>query len=108
MKRIGLLFGFLILITGLSLLPLFAQDTSDDTARLMQERLVTLHPLEEVTKTAATIQDITSDSARLNFVGTIPLACTVVFGTTTTFGNASVDQNMNGGAIIEHNPLLLN
>jgi hypothetical protein len=43
----------------------------------------------------------------LNFVGTIPLACTVVYGETTDFGSASVDANMNGATIVEHNPLML-
>jgi hypothetical protein len=65
-------------------------------------------PLESVTKSAVQILDITSDSARLNFVGTVPLACTVVFGTTTAFGGAAVDTNMNGGAIVEHNPIMRN
>ena len=86
--------------------PLLAQD--DDPAELLAERGVEVLPLEPVTESAPQILDITHNSARLNFVGTIPLACTVVFGTTNEFGNISIDLNMDGGAIIEHNPLLLN
>jgi len=88
-------------------LPIFAQDDGEDTLELLDNRGVMVRPLEEVTESASQILDITSDSARLNFVGTIPLACTVVFGPTTEFGDASIDLDMNGGAIIEHNPLML-
>jgi hypothetical protein len=66
-----------------------------------------VQPLEDVTESAPEILDITHNSARLNFIGTIPLACTVVFGQTTAFGDASIDLNMDGGAIVEHNPLML-
>jgi hypothetical protein len=75
--------------------------------RLLAARSVVLAPLETVTASAAEILDITDSSARLNFVGTLPLACTVVFGKTPQFGHAAIDLSMNGGAIIEHNPLLL-
>ena len=89
-------------------LPLVAQDDDGEaTLSLLDSRGVVVRPLEDVTETEAQILDITSDSARLNFVGTIPLACTLVFGTTTEFGAVSIDLNMDGGAIIEHNPLML-
>lgn len=92
----------------LAILPIYAQDTGQATLDLIDKRGLTIRPLEEVTETAARILDLTSNSARLNFVGTIPLACSLVFGTTTDFGQLSIDLNMNGGAIIEHNPLMLN
>lgn len=106
MKR--LIVMLLILSLGISAVSLFAQEEDDtDTLELLEDRGVQVRPLEEVTESAEQILDITSDSARVNFVGTIPLACTVLFGTTTNFGNASIDQNMAGATIIEHNPLLL-
>lgn len=100
----------ILLMAALSVLVLqvFAQDDeTEDPAALLEARQAQLLPLEVVTESEPQVLDLTSDSARINFVGTIPLACTVVFGTTTEFGRASVDQNMDGAAIIEHNPLLL-
>ena len=78
-----------------------------DPAGVLAARAVAVQPLENVTASAATILDLTAASARLNFVGTIPLACTVVYGETPEFGSASIDQTMGGGAIIEHNPVMV-
>ncbi len=52
------------------------------------------------------IIDITTTNARLTFVSSIPLACSVVYGKTLDFGQIAIDPNMNGGAIINHNPIL--
>ena len=96
-----------ILITVIAI-PLLAQENNEDTLELLDDRGAFVQPLEVVTESDAVVLDITNNSARLNFVGTIPLACTIVYGTTTEFGSASIDTDMNGGAIIEHNPLMLN
>ena len=76
-------------------------------AGVLGDRKVAVRRLETVTASAASILDVTADSARLNFVGTVPLACTVVYGETREFGSASIDQTMSGGAIIEHNPVMV-
>ena len=66
-----------------------------------------LSSLALVTEGAApSIVDINVTDARLTFVSSIPLACSVVYGKTLDFGQASIDANMNGGAIIDHNPIL--
>jgi len=66
-----------------------------------------LHKLESVTEGAApVILDITASQARLHFISQIPLACSVIYGENTEFGNIATDSNMNGSAIIEHNPVL--
>ena len=66
-----------------------------------------LSSLTLVTEGAApNIVDITATDARLTFVSSIPLACSVVYGKTLDFGQVSIDANMNGGAIIDHNPIL--
>lgn len=36
----------------------------------------------------------------------VPVACTVIYGTTPEFGSLSLDQDMAGGAHSDHNPLL--
>jgi len=67
-----------------------------------------LYPLEDVTEGAApVILDISDKQARLHFISQIPLACSVIYGTGTDFGLVATDSAMNGGAIIEHNPLLI-
>ena len=57
---------------------------------------------------APAIVDITATEARLTFTSSIPLACSVIYGETSKFGSVAVDPNMNGGAIIDHNPILSN
>ena len=53
------------------------------------------------------IVDITATDAVLIFESSIPLACSVVYGKTTDYGQISVDQDMDGGAHTDHHPLLL-
>lgn len=53
-----------------------------------------------------TIVDIKATEARLTFISSIPVACSVVYGKTPDFGALAIDTNMNGGAIIDHNPIL--
>lgn len=55
-----------------------------------------------------TIVDIKATEARLTFISSIPLACSIVYGKSTDFGAVAIDANMNGGAIIDHNPILTN
>ncbi len=109
MKKFSILVLILSVMLGGALM-LTAQDDADngeEELAVLNERGVSVFPLEVVTETEAQLLDLESDSARVNFVGTIPLACTLVYGTSTDFGFASVDANMNGATIIEHNPLML-
>jgi hypothetical protein len=64
-------------------------------------------PLDAVTESASVVLEITDTSARVNFVGTVPLACYLTYGTDETFGNVTNDPDMAQAAIIEHNPILL-
>jgi hypothetical protein len=50
--------------------------------------------------------DITDRDAILVFESSIPLACSVVYGKTTAYGQISVDQDMDGSAHTDHRPLL--
>lgn len=66
-----------------------------------------LFDLAMVTAGAApAIVDIKDNEARLTFISSVPLACSVVYGKTPAFGAVAIDGNMNGGAIIIHNPIL--
>ena len=53
------------------------------------------------------IVDITDADAVLIFESSIPLACSVVYGKSTDYGQIAVDQDMDGGAHTGHHPLLL-
>jgi hypothetical protein len=69
---------------------------------------VEIRPLTEVTAGAPPeIAEITDVDAVLVFESSIPLACSVVYGKTTAYGQISVDQDMDGGAHSDHRPLLL-
>lgn len=46
-------------------------------------------------------------TATLPIETSVPVACTIVYGTTPEFGKLSVDQDMDGGTHSSHNPLLL-
>jgi hypothetical protein len=64
--------------------------------------------LEEASAGASPqIVDITDTDAVLIFESSIPLACSVVYGKTTGYGQIAVDQDMGGGAHTDHHPLLL-
>lgn len=74
--------------------------TIDDTEFLIQS-------LDFVTESAPQALDITATTARVNFIGTEPLACYLVYGTDETFGGVTNDPDMAQAAIIEHNPILV-
>jgi len=50
--------------------------------------------------------DITDASARLHVVSTLPVACSVVYGSTREFGQIAVDADMGAGAHQDHNAVL--
>jgi hypothetical protein len=95
-----------LLITGVSFM-IHAQTVEGETIRI-RDHAVQVLPLVLVTESEPIVMDITDTSVRVNFVGTIPLACYLVYGTDETFGSVTNDPDMAQAAIIEHNPLLLN
>ena len=69
--------------------------------------LAVLQPLERVVDGAfPEIVDITHQDAMLVFRSTIPLACSVAYGATPSLGMIATSQDMAGGAIIDHDPVL--
>jgi hypothetical protein len=66
-----------------------------------------IRPLEDVyTSGAPQITDISASDAVLLFESSRPLACSVIYGESTTYGMISVDQDMGGGAHTDHHPIL--
>ncbi len=84
---------------------LYAQD--DGQTVTVSGHEVSILPLSAVTQTAPHVLDVTDTSARVNFVGTVPLACYLVYGPDENFGAITNDPNMSQAAIVEHNPVML-
>ncbi|HFC12730.1 MAG TPA: discoidin domain-containing protein [Anaerolineae bacterium] len=65
--------------------------------------LVTIRPMSEIYVTAPQIINITDTSVQFTFETSIPIACSLIWGIDTTYGDIAVDPNMNGAAITNHN-----
>lgn len=95
-----------VLVIGLlGGLVVFAQN--DGETITISDHDVQIMPLSVVTASDVQIFDVTDTTARVNFVGTIPLACYLVYGTDESFGFITNDPDMAQAAIIDHNPVLL-
>jgi hypothetical protein len=81
-----------------------ASPTPDNAARAVPE----IRSIESISVAGPPqIADVTATDAVLTFESSIPLACSVVYGTSTDYGQIAVDQDMDGGAHTDHHPLLL-
>ena len=83
------------------------------TCFLLPERAIaseiqmSVHTIDEVADGALPmIQGISATEATIMFQSNIPLACSVVFGKTPSFGRIAVDDDMDGGAHSNHHPVL--
>lgn len=68
---------------------------------------ITFHSVDEIIEQPLEVTNFANDgSATLPIHTTVPVACTLVYGTTPEFGSLTLDQDMAGGAHSDHNPLL--
>ncbi|MFA9406433.1 MAG: discoidin domain-containing protein [Anaerolineales bacterium] len=68
---------------------------------------ITFRSVDEIIEGPLEVANFASDgSATLPIHTTVPVACTVVYGTTPEFGSLTLDQDMAGGTHSDHNPLL--
>lgn len=81
--------------------------SDEETLALLEDTDLNIYPLDAITESPPTLFDLTPNSVRVNWVGTIPTGCLLIFGETPDFGRATQDPNMAGAAIIEHNPVML-
>jgi hypothetical protein len=66
-----------------------------------------IRPLEDAYASGPPqLTDITATDAVLIFQSNVPLACSIVYGKTTDYGQLSLDTDMNGGAHTDHHPIL--
>ncbi len=104
MKKSVIALAVVALMIG-SAWTIFAQD--DGETVLVSGQEVRVLPLSAVTETEPHVLDVTDTSARVNFVGTVPLACYLLYGLDENFGAVTNDPNMTQAAIVEHNPVML-
>jgi hypothetical protein len=68
---------------------------------------IEFRPIEDILETDLIVSHFASDgTATLPIETRIPVACTLVYGTTPEFGKLTLDQDMAGGTHTTHNPLL--
>ncbi len=68
---------------------------------------VPFRSIDEIIAQPLEIMNFANDgSASLPIHTTVPVACTIVYGTTPEFGSLSLDQDMAGGTHSDHDPLL--
>lgn len=68
---------------------------------------VTFRPVDDILDGALVVSDFANDgTATLPITTTVPVACSIVYGTTPEFGSLAVDTDMNGGTHTDHHPLL--
>ncbi len=68
---------------------------------------VIIRPIDDIVQHDIEVTDFRPDgTALLPIITDIPVACSVIWGQTTEFGSLSITQDMAGGAIIDHNPIL--
>ena len=99
-------FAISLFVVALVSVMMTAADEDSETLTISDHE-VKVMPLSSVTESPAQVLDITDTTARVNFVGTIPLACYLVYGTDESFGSVTNDPDMASAAIIDHNPVML-
>lgn len=85
--------GFLILL-------LSACSVGDDDSAVQ--------PIDDILVAPVEVVDLTGSSGRLSAETTIPVVCSVVYGTDESYGQQSTDMDMAGGGHSVHNPLMGN
>ena len=99
--------SFALFVISALALAACSQSQVDSTSTLTES--YTFRPVEDIIDTRLEVANFADDgSATLPITTSVPVACTVVYGTTPEFGSLSLDQDMDGGTHSDHNPLLSN
>ncbi len=101
--------SILILIALFTLLipQVIAQDDEPDSVSADIMASISFLPVDAILEGELEVANFANDgTATLPITTTVPVACTIVYGTTPAFGQLSVDQDMDGGTHSNHNPLL--
>ena len=92
------------LLLALSLTACSSAVIDDATGQL---HAYSFRPIDDIVESELSVTNFANDgSATLPIHTTIPVACTLVYGTTPQFGSLTLDQDMAGGTHSDHSPLL--
>lgn len=95
----------ILLLAGTISAQIIRAQGDDDVDDLLQS--YTFRPIDDIIDQDLLITNFASDgTASLPLETSIPVACTLVYGTTPAFGQLTLDQDMAGGTHASHNPLL--
>lgn len=100
----------IVLCAAILLLVLVACSSAEETAdeNSLTEN-VTFQSIDQIVDSDLIVTNFANDgTASLPIETSVPVACTIVYGTTPEFGSLSLDQDMAGGTHSDHNPLLSN
>ena len=90
------------LVLALAVIALVASACGSDS-----DDATAINPIEPILATEIEITaDPSGTTARLAVDTTIPVACSVIYGTDDSFGSIAVDSDMQGGAHDDHGPLM--
>jgi hypothetical protein len=91
-------------ILGIGLAAAQTQETTDLDAALAA---INFRPIYDIIDTELLVSGFTNrGTATVPIETRIPVACTLVYGTTPAFGQLTLDQDMAGGTHSSHNPQL--
>ena len=94
----------LVIVSVLLAGQLGAQDETDLAAAL---EAINFRPIDDIIDQDLIVTGFSnSGTATVPIETSIPVACTLVYGTTPEFGHLTLDQDMAGGTHSEHSPLL--
>lgn len=89
------------------ILPLIMVIGTTVSALPASAQMLEVLPLTKATNGAPPkLVDVGAKSVGLSFTSSVPLACTVVYGTTKAFGKIANDPDMGSLTTIDHNPVL--
>jgi hypothetical protein len=101
-------YGIIVTMAALCLTVLglaSAQDAPTDLDSALAA--ITFRPIDDIIDQELIITGFANDgTATLPLTTSVPVACTLVYGTTPEFGQLTLDQDMAGGAHSDHSPLL--
>ena len=91
----------------LNLLFVVALSAQDTLPAPEDQSGVTVRPVTDIIDGELTVTNFAADgTATLPITTSVPVACSIIYGTTPEFGSLAVDMDMNGGAHTDHQPLL--
>jgi len=96
---------FILFVFAAVTLAACSQSQSDSTSTLTEE--YSFRSVEDIINAELEVANFADDgTATLPIHTSVPVACTVVYGTTPEYGSLSLDQDMAGGTHSDHSPLL--